>query len=335
MVVLAEPRQVVAPGELLAEGEHLLGENSYKIGNQIYSACVGLLEVDGNRVSVVPLKGGYIPHVGDIVGGRVMDIGLSGWTVDILAPYVAMLPASETEGPRRPRRRDLSEMFDVGDMVMAQVLSFDRTTDPLLTAKGPGLGKVSSGRVIQIQAAKIPRLIGRKGSMISMLKRETGCQISVGQNGIVLVWGRSPEGERVAVEAIYMIEREAHMRGLTDRIREMIAKSPRMEEEVAKQAPCETTGRERPQSRRSEARPAETSETGSRNLRQGQRISLHRARKEQDSSCCLRSSRGPPQTHCPTGSGRDTMPISHGTVFGRREKISCTLSKRTRTLQGN
>jgi len=237
MVVLAEPIQVVAPGELLAEGEHLLGENSYKIGNQIYSACVGLLEVDGNRVSVVPLKGGYIPHVGDIVGGRVMDIGLSGWTVDILAPYVAMLPASETEGPRGPRRRDLSEMFDVGDMVMAQVLSFDRTRDPLLTAKGPGLGKVSSGRVIQIQAAKIPRLIGRKGSMISMLKRETGCQISVGQNGIVLVWGRSPEGERVAVEAIYMIEREAHMRGLTDRIREMIAKSPRMEEEVAKQAP--------------------------------------------------------------------------------------------------
>src|SRR3989442_1685534 len=177
-----------------------------KIGNQIYSACVGLLEVDGNRVSVVPLKGGYIPHVGDIVGGRVMDIGLSGWTVDILAPYVAMLPASETEGPRGPRRRDLSEMFDVGDMVMAQVLSFDRTRDPLLTAKGPGLGKVSSGRVIQIQAAKIPRLIGRKGSMISMLKRETGCQISVGQNGIVLVWGRSPEGERVAVEAIYMLE---------------------------------------------------------------------------------------------------------------------------------
>ncbi len=233
MVVLVEPRQVVAPGELLAEGEHVLGENSYKIGNQIYSACVGLLEVDGNRVSVVPLKGGYIPHVGDIVGGRVLDVGLSGWTVDILAPYVAMLPASETSGPRGPRRRDLSETFDVGDMVLAQILAFDRTRDPLLTAKGPGLGKVSSGRVIQISAAKIPRLIGRKGSMISMLKRETNSQISVGQNGIVLVWGKSPEGERVALEAIHMIEREAHTRGLTDRIREMIAKSARIEE-VAK-----------------------------------------------------------------------------------------------------
>jgi exosome complex component RRP4 len=79
--------------------------------------------------------------------------------------------------------------------------------------------------VVEISAAKIPRLIGRKGSMISMLKRETGCQITVGQNGVVLVWGKSAENERVAVEAIYMVEREAHTRGLTDRIREMIAKS--------------------------------------------------------------------------------------------------------------
>jgi len=119
----------------------------------------------------------------------------------------------------------LSEILEVGDMVLAQVLAFDRTRDPLLTIKGPGLGKISNGRVVQIAAAKIPRLIGRKGSMISMLKRETGCQITVGQNGIALVWGKSPEAEELAVEAIYMVEREAHTRGLTDRIREMIAKN--------------------------------------------------------------------------------------------------------------
>ena len=225
MVIVAEPKQVVAPGELLAEGDHLLGDNSFKVGTRIYSACIGIFEVDGTRVTVVPLKGGYFPRVGDLVGGRIVDVGLSGWTVDIRAPYEAMLPASETPGPRGPRRRDLSESFDVGDMVLSQVLAFDRTRDPLLTVKGPGLGKISTGRVVEISAAKIPRLIGRKGSMISMLKRETGCQITVGQNGVVMVWGKSPENERVAVEAIYMVEREAHTRGLTDRIREMIAKS--------------------------------------------------------------------------------------------------------------
>src|SRR6266568_2475924 len=196
MVIVAEPKQVVAPGELLAEGDHLLGDNSFKVGTKIFSACIGIVEV-----------------------------GLSGWTVDIRAPYEAMLPASETPGPRGPRRRDLSESFDVGDMVLSQVLAFDRTRDPLLTVKGPGLGKISNGRVVEISAAKIPRLIGRKGSMISMLKRETGCQITVGQNGVVMVWGKTPDAETLAVEAIYMVEREAHTRGLTDRIREMIAKN--------------------------------------------------------------------------------------------------------------
>src|SRR3989442_15838937 len=94
-------------------------------------------------------------------------------------------------------------------MVLAEVLDFDRTRDPLLTIKGPGLGKVATGRVVEISAAKIPRLIGRKGSMISMLKRETGCQITVGQNGVALVWGKTPDAETLAVEAIYMVEREA------------------------------------------------------------------------------------------------------------------------------
>ena len=232
MALLVEPKQVVSPGEPLAEGDHVLGDNAYRIGTQIFSACVGIVEIDGNRVFVVPLKGGYIPRAGDLVAGRVVDIGLSGWSVDIRAPYEAMLPASETPGPRGPRRRDLSTSFDVGDMVLAEVLAFDRTRDPLLTAKGPGLGKVATGRVVEISAAKIPRLIGRKGSMISMLKKETDCQITVGQNGVVLVWGKSPEAERLAVEAIYMVEREAHTRGLTDRIRDMISKS-RVVEQVA------------------------------------------------------------------------------------------------------
>jgi len=225
MVIVAEAKQVVAPGEMVAEGDHLTGDNVYRVGNQIFSACVGLVEVDGNRVFVVPLKGGYIPMVGDMVAGRIVDVGLSGWSVDILAPYPAMLPASEVPGPRGARRRDLSTTFDVGDMVLAEVLAFDRTRDPLLTIKGPGLGKVSTGRVVEISAAKIPRLIGRKGSMIGMLKRETGCQITVGRNGVALVWGKNPESERLAVEAIYMVEREAHSRGLTDRVREMIVKT--------------------------------------------------------------------------------------------------------------
>ncbi len=57
---------------------------------------VGMADVIGNKLIVMPVKGAYIPRIDDIVLGRVTDIGMSGWQVDIYAPYPAMLPASET-----------------------------------------------------------------------------------------------------------------------------------------------------------------------------------------------------------------------------------------------
>jgi exosome complex component RRP4 len=69
---------------------------------------------------------------------------------------------------------------------------------------------------------KIPRVIGRKGSMISMIKQETNCQIVLGLNGIILVTGKTPEDEELAITAIRKIEQESHISGLTDRITQLL-----------------------------------------------------------------------------------------------------------------
>ena len=224
MTLHAERKQLVAPGELLAEGPYFAGENTYREGGKIFASRIGMADVIGNKLIVVPIKGAYIPRIDDLVLGRVTDIGMSGWQVDICAPYPAMLPLSETpmRRDREEGRRDLSSIHGVGDLVLAQVIAFDRTRDPLLTTKGRGLGKITSGRVARISPAKIPRIIGKNGSMITMLKKETGTDIIAGQNGVILATGKSPDQETIAVEAIYMIEREAHTRGLTDRVKAMI-----------------------------------------------------------------------------------------------------------------
>jgi exosome complex component RRP4 len=223
LTIFAEKKQLVAPGEVLAEGSYFPGENTYREGNKVYASRIGLAELVANKLIVVPLKGCYTPRVDDFVIGRVVDIAMSGWNVDISSPYSALLPLSETPASRAmAARKDLTRIFNVGDLVMAEVIAFDRTRDPLLTVRGRGLGKVSSGRVVHVSPAKIPRLIGRKGSMISLLKKATSCEIIVGQNGTVLVSGRQPKNEEVAAAAMYMIEREAHTRGLTDRVSEMM-----------------------------------------------------------------------------------------------------------------
>jgi len=218
-----ERRQLVTPGDLLAEDDYVAGENTYKDDGKIYATRVGLVDYEDQKVHVAALKAFYIPYVGDMVIGKVVEVVLGGWIVDVKAPYPALLRASDVlDRPFRPQEDDLPSIFDVGDLIIAKIVAYDRTRDPLLTVREPGLGKITRGQVVEITPTKIPRVIGRKGSMINMLKQETGCHVTVGQNGLIFVSGKTPEDERLAVMAIRKIEQEAHTSGLTDRVTEMI-----------------------------------------------------------------------------------------------------------------
>ncbi|MDH5783011.1 MAG: exosome complex RNA-binding protein Rrp4 [Candidatus Bathyarchaeota archaeon] len=233
MPVFYEKRHLVTPGDLLAENNYLAGENTFKENGKIYATCVGLVNYEDRNIYVVALKSFYVPMVEDTVIGKVVEISLSGWIIDIKAPYLAMLRASDVlERSFRPQRDDLPSMFDVGDLVIAKIVASDRTRGPLLTIREPGLGKISRGQITEITPTKIPRLIGKKGSMVTILKKEAGCQILIGQNGLILVSGKSPKDERLAIMAIRKIEQEAHTSGLTDRVAEMIRKEKSEKKEV-------------------------------------------------------------------------------------------------------
>ena len=225
MPTFFERRQIATPGDLIAEGDYLAGENTYKEANRIYAARIGLVEYEDKKVSVVALRAFYIPRIGDTVIGTVVEVGFNGWTVDINAPYLAILRASDVlNRPFKPQKNDLTEVLDVGDLVVAKIVSYDRTHNPQLSVDEPGLGKITRGQIMKITPTKIPRVIGKKGSMISMIKQETGCHIILGHNGLILITGKNLEDEEMAMMAIQKIEEESHTTGLTDRILQMIKK---------------------------------------------------------------------------------------------------------------
>jgi len=220
-------RELVVPGYLLAEGDYKIETPNfvYRVGNKYYSAVVGLAEVTNESLRVIPLEGFYYPSQDDIVIGVVKDVGITSWEVDIRAPFTAILYAADFLGrPINPAKENLSDYLDVGDVILAKIEVFDRTRDPVLTTKGKELGKITKGSIIEISPVKVPRVIGKKGSMHQVLENETGCKIVVAKNGRILIECPNEALEDIVVLAIRKIEKEAHIPGLTDRIKEFILK---------------------------------------------------------------------------------------------------------------
>jgi exosome complex component RRP4 len=58
--------------------------------------------------------------------------------------------------------------------------------------------------------------------MINMILRETRCNVSIGQNGRILINGRSRADEEIVEKVVHKIEAEAHTSGLTNRIQEYL-----------------------------------------------------------------------------------------------------------------
>ncbi len=211
-------REVVIPGDLLGQGRS--GHGTYEEDDNVYSKVVGLVEKRDDLIFVIPLGGIYNPKRGDGVIGRIDEISFSKWIVDINSPYQAVLPLSEAVDEFVDlTKTDLTRFFIYNDMIFAEISSVTKTKSIQLSMKDRKCRKLRGGRIIKVTPAKVPRIIGRGGSMVEMIKEMTGTQIVVGQNGLVWVKG---ENEDIAAEAVLEIEQKSHIQGLTEQIKAML-----------------------------------------------------------------------------------------------------------------
>ena len=232
-MIYVNEKDLVVPGELLAEDDYYPGRGTFEDDGKICSKLLGLVSLRNKKISVIPLKSKYLPKKGDVVIGKIDDVRFSMWGVDINSPYSGILPASEVFGREK---KELSRVFDIGDVLFLRIVDVDEVKKVKLGLKGRGMGKFKGGVIVDIAPTKVPRLIGKKGSMINMIKDKTGCKIVVGQNGLVWVKGNE-DMEQIVKNIIKLIEKEAHTSGLTDRIKNKLCllidgELPPEEEEV-------------------------------------------------------------------------------------------------------
>jgi len=215
-------REIVIPGEIIVSGdEYLPGEGTEKRNKDIVAMRYGLAEDQNRLIKVIPLSGVYEPRRGNVVIGRVDNVTFNGWIIDIGSAMSAFL--SVTEVPRYVNKNDMAEIMDIGDMVVAKVWSVKRKGIDL-SLKSHGLGKLEEGMIIKINSKKVPRVIGKEGSMISLIKQETNCNITVGQNGFIWIKGDKIEDELLAKKAIMFVAEKSYIHGLTEKVEEFFKK---------------------------------------------------------------------------------------------------------------
>src|ERR671921_1737374 len=188
-------RRYVIPGDKIIEGNYKPLMNVMKSGDYLISTRIGIAEAGKEGVKVIPLSGVYIPRVNDLVIGKVVDRSSLSWDIDINSCFFAHLPAQDVFGRDfSPARDDMNRELATGDLITARIIAFDRTRDPMLTIQDRDLGKIHRGESLKISATRVPRLIGKRGSMIQTIEQATQTRVLIGQNGIIVVTGRTADG---------------------------------------------------------------------------------------------------------------------------------------------
>jgi len=192
--------RIVMPGELVADKPERISY-AYVENGKTYSTVVGLF----SEGKLVPLEGPYEPLPDDLIVGIISEVRFSGYSVDTNSPYVGFLSS-----------REIRERFNMGDAIFARIVKVDEV-------KNMDIGdakKLPEGRLVRVSSVKIPRIIGKKNSMVDMIRANTGCEVIAGRNGYVWITGKGDSN--LAERAIRMIEAQAHTHGLTDRVAEFL-----------------------------------------------------------------------------------------------------------------
>lgn len=221
--LLVNEKQIVIPGEEIATGMDFLPSfGTYRDGESIIANRLGILSVRNRVTKVIALNGVYMPQHDDLVIGVVKDVGFSGWTIDIGSVTYANLPVGEAVRDKvELLKSDISKFYEIGDVIVTKVMNVTKSRIVQLSMRDHGLRKLQGGIVVRVVPQKIPRIIGKQGSMVGMIKEYTKCEISVGQNGFIWIYGPADK-MNTTKRAIKLIEEKSHISGLTDKVKEFL-----------------------------------------------------------------------------------------------------------------
>ena len=184
-------QDVVIPGDALAAagGGWLRGHGIFLEEGQLVANTAGVVERVNRLVSVRPAQARFVGEVGDVVVGRIKDVGSKRWRVDVRGRQdgVLMLSAVKLHGGAQRRRTfedqlAMRSLFREDDLVSAEVHSVFADGSLSLHARSLKYGRLDNGLFVAVAPGLVKRL---KQHFVSL----PGCGVDVilGLNGYVWI----------------------------------------------------------------------------------------------------------------------------------------------------
>ncbi|KAI8907259.1 hypothetical protein EDD86DRAFT_209151 [Gorgonomyces haynaldii] len=179
---------ILTPGEMVTEDQqYMRGHGTYLQDTTLISSVVGVVERVNKLISVKPHKQRYEGEIGDVVVGRITELGSKRWKVDIHARLDGVLLLSSINLPgiqRRKQESDELEMrsyFTEGDLLVAEVQSMFHDGSANLHTRSGKYRKLRNGCLITVPSVLIKR---SKSHFVTL---DCGVQVILGVNGYIWI----------------------------------------------------------------------------------------------------------------------------------------------------
>ncbi len=218
--------------------------NTLVENGKTYATVIGLVRND----KFIPLELVYKAKAGDNVVGVVTDVRHSGYSVDLGLAQDGFISSKFTR-----------VSFKQGDLIFGRI----KFTDEVGNVDITDAKRLPTGKLVSVPASKVPRIIGKRSSMLNVLRDGTSCSIFIGNNGYLWVGGKG--NVQLVLKTVDFIVKNAHTQGLTDAVAQYLNENggnvtvpPR---DVQENSPPEKEGETNPpMSSEKEAEPVEETE---------------------------------------------------------------------------
>lgn len=154
----------------------------------MYSSVAGIVEKVNKLVSVKPLRTRYNAEIGDVIVGRIIEVGSKRWRVDTNSKQDTVLLLSSINLPGGIQRRksesdelQMRNFFVEGDILSAEVQTFYADGSNGIHTRNYKYGKLGNGSFVVVP----PALVKRSKSHFHTLP--CGVQVILGLNGYIWV----------------------------------------------------------------------------------------------------------------------------------------------------